>query len=203
VRASTTFTGPDPRVSSQPGYFPFYFAADTSEASTGVGDLLLRLKYAVKRSALADLGGGLTLSLPTGDRANFHGTGDTIVGGALYASRTYAERIQPHVNLGFVLDADKLHRSQVRYSAGADIRVLDWLTLDNDFLGRSDVTQPDRIDRPVLLQIERADRLQFSTGLKVAPPRRTAVLFFNALLPLNDQGVRADRILAFGVEGVF
>jgi len=28
-------------------------------------------------------------------------------------------------------------------------------------------------------------------------------VFFNALLPLNEAGLRADRILAFGVEAVF
>lgn len=77
-----------------------------------------------------------------------------------------------------------------------------WLTLNTDFLGRSDITRPDSIQQPVFLQIERADVLQFSTGLKVAPLRRTAA-FFNALLPLNEAGLRADRILAFGVEAVF
>ncbi len=212
VRASTTFTGPDARVSSEPTNF--FAAGQASEASTGVGDLLLRAKYVLTHDAPVDLAAGLTLSLPTGERQDFHGTGDTLVGAALYASRTYAERIEPHLNLSFVLNADKFDRSQVRYSAGVDVRLLDWLTLNNDFLGRSDVAQADAIDRPVFVQIERADVLQFSTGLKVAPPWRQTfrrrgppglpwVWFFNALLPLNDDGVRADQLFAVGFEAVF
>jgi hypothetical protein len=211
LRAHTTFTGPDPRVPSDDDFFDFNLNTSASETSTGVGDLLLRVKYVLVRDAPFDLAGGLTLSLPTGDRADFQGTGDTLVGAALYASRTYGERVQPHLNLSFVLDADKFDRSQVRYSLGADLRVFDWLTLNNDFLGRSDIAQGDEIARPVFVQLERADVLQFSTGLKIAPPWRVAirdrglpwVWFFNALLPLNDDGVRADVILAFGLEAVF
>ena len=172
-----------------------------------------RLKYVLAHDAIVDLAGGLALSLPTGNDEDFHGSGDTLVGAALYASRTYAERIEPHLNAAFVLNADKFDRSQVRYSAGADLRLLDWLTLNGDFIGRSDVARPDSIDRPVFLQIERSDVLQLSTGLKMAPPWRQTLgtpripglpwlWFFNALLPLNSDGVRADPTLTFGLEVV-
>jgi len=202
LRASTTFTGPDPRMPSNPQFFPFASSDHAAEASTGVGDLLLRLKYVLTRRGPADVAAGLMLSLPTGGGEDFHGTGDTLAGAAVYASHTYAERVEPHVNLAFVLDADKFDRSQGRYSAGADVRLFDWLTLNTDVIGRSDIARPDSIEQPVFIQIERADVLQFSTGLKVAPLRRTAV-FFNALLPLNEAGLRSDRILAFGIEAVF
>jgi hypothetical protein len=202
LRAATRFVGPDPRVPPNPSYFPYESADGATETSTGVGDLLLRLKYVLGRAALADVAAGLTLSLPTGQQSNFHGTGDTLVGGAVYASRTWAERVEPHVNLEFVLDADRFDRSQLRYSIGADLRLLRWLTLNSDFLGRSDVAQPDTIDRPVFVQIQRADVLQVSTGFKLALWGHTAV-FCNALLPLNSDGARADLIPAFGLEAVF
>ena len=211
LHASTTFAGPDPRAPNNPEYFAFHFNATDTATSTGVGDLLMRAKYVLTRDTPFDLAGGLTLSVPTGDRQDFQGTGDTLVGTALYASRTYAERVEPHLNAAFVLDADKFARSQVRYSAGADVRVFDWLTLNNDFLGRSDIEQPDTIQRPVFLQIERTDVLQFSTGLKLSPEHGVTVgsrglretFFFNAVLPLNRDNLRADRILAFGIEAVF
>ena len=66
----------------------------------------------------------------------------------------------------------------------------------------TNVTRPDSIDQPVFVQIERTDVLQFSTGLKVAFPARIAA-FFNALLPLNTEGLRSDRVLVFGIERVF
>jgi len=202
LRASTTFTGPDPRLPGTATSFPFHFSTSTSEAATGPGDLLLRLKYVLTRSGAADLAAGLTVSMPTGDRDNFHGTGDTLIGAAIYASHTYAERIEPHLNISFVADAAKLDRSQARYSAGVDLRTFDWLTLSTDFLGRSDITRPDSINRPVFLQVERADVWQFSTGAKVTPLRRTG-LFFNAILPLNEDGLRSNLVVTFGVEGVF
>jgi hypothetical protein len=202
LRASTSFVGPDPRVPPNPSYFPYASANGANEASTGVGDILLRLKYVLDRTALADVAAGLTLSLPTGERSNFQGTGDTLVGPALYASRTWAERVEPHVNLGFVLDADQFDRSQLRYSLGVDLRVTDWLTLNTDFLGRSDVAAADSIDQPVFVQSERSDVLQFSTGFKVALQPHAAV-FCNVLLPLNSDGARADVVPAFGVEAVF
>ena len=211
LHASTTFTGPDPRAPNNPEYFAFHFNATDTATSTGVGDLLMRAKYVVTRGTPFDLAGSFTLSVPTGNREDFQGTGDTLVGVAMYASRTYAERIEPHLNTAFVLDADKFARSQVRYSAGADVRLFDWLTLNNDFLGRSDIEQPDTIERPVFLQIERTDVLQFSTGVKLSPEQGFTVssrslretFFFNALLPLNRDNLRADRILAFGAEVVF
>lgn len=205
LRSSATFIGPDPRAPGNPSCpsCPFTITGQpASEASTGVGDLLLRSKYLITRNAPMDLAGGLTLSLPTGARADFHGTGDTLLGAALYASRTYAERIEPHINFSFVFDTNQFDRSQIRYSLGADVRIFDWLTLNNDFLGRSDITQPDQIDQPAFVQIGQSNVLTFSTGLKVAPFRRSTV-FFNALLPLNNDGVRADQAFIGGIEAVF
>ena len=202
LRADTTFVAPDPRAPPDPRFPQFSIGGSARQSSTGVGDLLLRLKYVFTRNLPVDLAGGLSLSIPTGERADFQGTGYTLIGTSVFVSRTYLDRIEPHLNLSFVLDADKFDRSQVRYSAGADVRLLDWLTLNNDFLGRSDVTQPDAVDQPVFLQIKRSDVFQYSTGLKAAPLPHF-VVFFNALLPLNDDGVRADQVLAAGVEGVF
>lgn len=162
----------------------------------------MRAKHILVRDSFVDVAAGASLSVPTGDRDDLQGTGDTLIAAALYGSQTYAERLEPHLNVSFVLDADKFDRSQVRYSLGADVRLLDWLTLNTDFLGRSDIAQPDSIDRPVFLQIERADVFQFSTGVKIAPSSRT-VLFFNALVPLNDDGVRPSQAFAGGVEVVF
>src|SRR5262245_38252023 len=60
-----------------------------SAESAGVGDLLLRAKYIVRRGAPADIALGLGLSLPTGSADNFQGTGTTRVLPALIASRVF------------------------------------------------------------------------------------------------------------------
>lgn len=203
LRASTTIYAPDPRVPPDPSYFTFTDEDRTTESHVGMGDMLLRMKYRFLEQAWVDLAAGGLLSLPTGSQANFQGTGDTLVGVALYASRTWARRVQPHLDLAFVIDANNLDRSQGRYSTGVDLRVFDWLTLNTDFLGSSDIAQPDSIPNPVFVQIERADVLQTSLGLKVALPQYNLVGFFNALLPLNADGVRADQLLAAGIEWIF
>lgn len=222
LRAATSFSGPDPRAPDDVHYSPYQDTGYANERSAGVGDLLLRLKYMLARRAPVNVAAGLALSLPTGNKSNFQGTGDTLVSPALYASGLYLDRVEPHVNLGFVVDADKFDRSQVRYSLGADVRVLAWLTLNNDFLGISDVARPDTVANPVFVQIERADVFQWSTGFKLAPPWREAlrtvpffrdipargsglpwVWFFDVLLPLNRDGLRSDHVFTFGAEAVF
>jgi hypothetical protein len=203
MRVKNTFIAPDPRVPPEPAFlYRFTDQGSTRETDEGIGDLLLRARYVLSRSGVADVAAGLGISMPTGSTDSLHGTGDVQITTALYVSRTYAERFQPHLNAGFLFDTEKFDRSQARYSAGADIRLTDWLTLNSDFLGRSDVADPDTVLRPVFVQIDRADVFQFSTGLKLAPLART-VLFFNALLPLNDEGVRSDLVLSLGVERVF
>jgi len=222
LRVATSFAGPDPRAPASPAYFPYALEQTASETSTGVGDLLLRAKYVLSRETPVDLAAGLTLSIPTGDAADFHGTGDTMIGAALYASHVYLTRVEPHVNLRFVLDADKFDRSEFRYSVGADVRLLDWLTLNNDFLGRSDIAASDTVGQPVFVEVGRADVFQLSTGFKMAPPwHRTLhdvpvlgdvpergvglpwAWYFNVLLPINHSGVRSDHIFTLGAEGVF
>lgn len=203
LRASTRFTGPDPRAPPREDFFSFAHESRVVETDEGIGDLLVRVRYLLARPQLADVAAGLALSIPTGSESSFHGTGDPLITPALYFSRLYRQRFQPHVNLGLLLNAGDAERSEVRYSAGADLRVFDWFTMNGDFLGRSEVARPDEVEQPVFLPAERRDVLQLSIGFKTAPFRRGPVLLFNTLLPLNDDGVRADVVLLFGIEAAF
>lgn len=203
LRAHSVFTAPDPRVPPDPRFFLNLTDALSAERrEEGLGDVLLRLKRSFGRIGRLDWASGASISIPTGSESDFHGTGDTELGVGIYASRTIEEIVQPHMNLSGVLNVDEPARSQLRYSLGVDWRVRDWLTLNADFLGRSEVAQPDSGSHHAFVQLERADTLQASLGFKIRPQRRVA-FFANALLPLNRDGMRADATLTVGLEASF
>lgn len=177
------------------------------EVDEGIGDILLRAKYLLDRTAYVDLASGAVLRLPTGDTESFHGTGDTELGASLYLSKVFADRLEPHLNAGFEVDLENPDRSRVRYGIGVDASP--WIaaaaaTLVVGVLGRSDLAQPEQIDRPVFAQVKRTDTVDLSTGLKLAlTSARRATAFVNSIVPLNDQGLRSAVIITAGVEYVF
>src|SRR5262249_22723508 len=87
-----------------------------SDAAEGPGDLLLRAKYVVRRGAPVDLALGLGLSVPSGRREDFQGTGRTFVEPMLIASRSFGRRLELFANAGADLDAERVERSIVRWA---------------------------------------------------------------------------------------
>jgi len=114
----------------------------------GIGDVLVRTKGTVFRSANAGLALGLDLRAPTGDEYDFLGSGAAGVRPFLALSFR-AGRVSPHVNGSFqwngssVLAGDvttgrkqKL-ANEIGYVAGADIGLTQKFTLAMDVLGLS------------------------------------------------------------------
>jgi hypothetical protein len=173
-------------------------SADAS--STGVGDLLLRAKYLIRRGAPVDLAAGVGLSLPTGNDDDFQGTGTTRVLPGLIASRTLAGRVELLANAGIDLNADDVDRSIVRWAAGATLTVRDGLALPVVFLGAHELSaQSDPIAVPFFFQIERNDLYDASVGLRWRFAD-AGVVSANALVPLNREGLRADVVPTAQVE---
>ena len=75
-----------------------------SDSATGLGDILLRAKYNVYRTATAAFAGALDLRLPTGDKDNLLGTGATQAHFFFIASGDYG-RFSPHVNFGYTFSS--------------------------------------------------------------------------------------------------
>ncbi len=198
---------PDPRLPqfTLPPGDPAAGTDDRSASATsaGVGDLLLRTKYVLHRGAPANLAAGLGLSLPSGRRDDFQGTGTTRVQPMLIASRTVRDRVELLANAGVDFDANDVDRSILRWAAGGTAAVAEPLTAAIVFLGRHELAaQSDRIRVPFFTQIERNDLFDFSAGLRW---RFTAagVISLNALIPLNRQGLRADVIPTAELEFTF
>ena len=169
----------------------------------GVGDVLLRAKYVLWRKWPADVAAGLGLSLPSGNQDDFQGTGTTRVQPALIVSRVIAQRFEPFFNLGVDLNADDVDRSVVRWAVGATGRIVEPLTAGLVFLGRHELAAPaDPIPAPFFSQIERSDMFDASAGLRYRFAE-SGFIAANAVVALNDQGVRADVIPTLEIEYAF
>ncbi len=174
-----------------------------SDSAAGVGDVLLRAKYLVRRGRPVDVALGLGVSLPTGDEDDFQGSGTTRVQPALILSRVVAGRIEPLLNVGMDLNADDVDRSVARWAAGATAEIVNRLTAAVVFLGRHELAaQADRIRSPFFFQIERSDIFDAALGLRWRFAEN-GVVSANALVPLNDQGLRPNVIPTVEVEYVF
>ena len=174
-----------------------------SDSAFGVGDILLRAKYILRRERPFDVAAGLGLSLPSGDVNNFQGSGTTRVQPTLIFSRIFADRFQPFVNIGMDLNADDAGRSVFRWAVGGTATVVGPLTAALVFLGRDELgAQADKIPRPFFFQIERNDIFDASIGFRWRFTD-SGVVALNALVPLNNDGLRPDVIPTVEVEYAF
>jgi outer membrane putative beta-barrel porin/alpha-amylase len=188
---------PDPRFPKfalPPGVqFPISVSS-ASDAAFGVGDLLLRAKYALLRSDYVDVAAGLGLSLPTGSQDNLAGRGTTEVQPTLIFSHVFAGRFEPLLNVGADYNADDVNRSVVRWAVGCTYQALDRLSLSVVFLGRNELAaQSDPIPTPFFFQIERNDIYDASVGMRWRFAD-SGFIGVNALVPLNSDGFRPDAI---------
>lgn len=115
-------------------------------SATGIGDVLVRAKGTVWKTAKAGLALGLDLRAPTGDEYDFLGSGAPGIR-PFFALSGRAGRVSPHVNGSFqwngssVLAGDvttgrkaKL-ANEIGYAAGADVGITQKFTFAMDILG--------------------------------------------------------------------
>jgi len=189
-----------------------------SGTAVGVGDILLRTKYQLPRWEWLRSALGMQLRLPSGDSANFQGTGDVELSPFLYLSTVLWDRVEPHMNLGIDFNASNVSQSQARYGAGVDVDVAPTVNLNLAYLGRSQfegtadaqdtefkhLHNGQIVTEPLLgLDFGRKDTSDLSFGVRFVVWKNLMV-FANGIYALNDSGLRNDTIIpAGGVEGTF
>lgn len=190
----------------------------TGESATGVGDLLLRLKYQLPRLDWLRSAAALQLRLPSGNEDDFQGTGSFEASPFLFASTILWDRVEPHANVGIDLRADDVARSQARWGVGVDVDVHPRVGLSLDFLGRNEfegsadadetsflhLTSAGVQQRPLLgLDFDRKDYYDLSFGVR-GVLFGNVMMFANVMRALNDDGLRNDSVIpAVGLEGTF
>src|SRR5262245_3127111 len=197
------------------------------DSAFGPGDLLLRAKYRFLDRNTWGLAAGLTLQLPTGDDADFQGTGEMFVMPSVVGS-WQSERFEAHGSFGVAIGASDLARSGVRYGVGGSFAVLKRLTLLTDFVGTSAFTDenvtffvPDprlvtirgefnppveasAIDGGTLFSttLPRTDVLDLAVGMKaiIVP---NLVCFMGVIVPLTQSGAHPAIIPTGGIQYEF
>ena len=109
--------------------------------AAGIGDIVVRAKYAFNPKSRAAFGVGFESRLPTGDASNLLGTGgvQTRVFGIASMNRG---RVSPHLNAGYTFSSpgalpDVTLPDEFGATAGFDVAVSPTMTMTFDVLGRT------------------------------------------------------------------
>jgi hypothetical protein len=200
----------------------------TSGSANGIGDVTVSFKQMVlgqdhNRLAAAI---GATFRFDSGDSLNYLGSG--ALGGSAYGLLEYRARLAPHFKLGYqwnnttkVLDLQtgttKRLPGGLQYAVGTDFRVNRQLTIAADLLGSQFVNTPYFTETtlqfnpapsassgvPSAFQLVTTPAntyttVNFSGGVKWSPLPHL-VLFGNALMQVNNQGLRSDVVPLGGI----
>ncbi len=189
--------------------------ASSAGSKTGIGDVAVRAKaelYQGQRvgfSALADV------RLPTGDKDNFTGGGETLVRALGVLSARWGD-FSPHLNLGGAYRSGDLQNNSLLGAIGFDQLMAPWATLAIDLatdtqLGASKLTLPPPAvyTTPVLRTVpltdvpdRRDNRFDLSLGGKFQTS--SGVRFIaNVLIPLADAGITPKALWTVGIERSF
>ena len=185
-----------------------------SGTSTGIGDILVRLKGTAVKSGSTAVGLLLDVRLPTGDEEDLLGSGAWGVKPVLIASWGRG-RVSPHLNAGYQWNGDSVLAGdiatkvkgdlpdQIFYAAGVDIGVSNAVTLVLDVLGQR-VSESPRLVRTnfttrtgeILPQVGFEQGSFFvhdaAVGLKLNLVGQL-LLDANVLIKLDDAGLR-DKV---------
>jgi len=115
-----------------------------SDSATGLGDVLLRAKYNVYRTATAAFAGALDLRLPTGDKDELLGTGATQAYIFGIASAEYG-RWSPHVNFGYTFSSGETSKLAVSDDT-AGTTTNNGQPIQNVELHEPDLSVPDELN---------------------------------------------------------
>jgi hypothetical protein len=194
-------------------------------SASGLGDLMIRLKVGVLRSATNGVALGCDVRLPTGDELNLLGTGAPGFQAFAIWSGTYFG-VSPHVNASYQWNGSSVlagnpatgesasFPDQVGYAVGADVSANGRLTLAFDLVGRY-VIDSERLQRQTFHALDGRSTfssigfardsfnlLSGSAGLKINLLQRLLV-DANLLFAVDSNGLRDKITPLVGVEYTF
>jgi len=134
-------TALEPTVHSFGGSNPDEQIYRLSGAASGLGDIVVRGKYAFTRGGPFGLAGAVETRLPTGDESNLLGTGGVQTKVFAIAS-VHRGPVSPHVNLGYTFSSNgalpgATLRDEIGATVGLDAAVSPRMTVSFDVLGRT------------------------------------------------------------------
>ena len=140
------------------------------------------------------------VTLPSGDKENFLGTGDLRLRAAFIASVS-GKRFSPHLNLGYEWNSGTTELSNVDYRGGLEVMASPRLTLAADIVGTVFPSAGDQFRARALDGQSLIGRsvIDGAIGVKWAVNGRS-VLVLNLLVPMNDAGIRPGSAITLGLQ---
>jgi hypothetical protein len=198
---------------------------DAHGSAFAPGDLLARAKQRLLHGGWGDVAAGLVVRMPTGNAADFQGTGTWELAPMLYAATPAITvggpvSVRGYANGGVDLDAEDVDHSEGRFGFGLDVGIGPHVTLATAVLGREPFAAPaspgffdlfrvnpqtNAVSRAPFLGLDRSRQsfYDLAVGGRIVLWRETVIGFANVLLPLDDGGFRSDAIPMVGVEAAF
>lgn len=200
---------------------PHYFGSAASPSTTatssidgsaiGIGDVGARLKVNLARMEQVALGVLADVRFPTGSQEDLLGTGSLGVRGMAIASGRWGS-FSPHVNAGYLYWAEDWLSSALVGIVGFDQLLTPWATLAVDVLSQwktgdpvIELPEPVQYDTPqrvaelTNIPDKGDDMLDASIGVRLNHDSGFRGII-NALVPLNDGGLRPSLVWTIGVE---
>jgi hypothetical protein len=156
--------------------------------ASGIGDVVLRTKYHVLRTADGGLASAVDIRLPTGDETQLLGAGGAQAKFLLIASDERG-RFGEHVNIGYTVARGEVAGNlaglrsaslpdEVNYSGGLDFVAGPRVTVNGDFVGRT-LRNAGRLD----VVSKGFQHRQFDQNGVALPSAMPATTFFNEFEP--------------------
>jgi hypothetical protein len=205
------FAQPSPHFFGTSSNPVFTAGAGLSGTSTGIGDIAARVKINLGGS---DRGIGLLTEarFPTGDENEFLGSGEYALRFLGVASARYGN-FSPHLNAGYLWRSGESLTDAVLTTAGFDQLLAPWATLAVDLIGqwqanKNPLTLPptvhfslpnQRTANPTNIPARPDNILDGSLGFKFLT-HGGITLITNAVIPLNNGGMRGNLVWTAGAE---
>jgi hypothetical protein len=178
-----------------------------NDTAFGPGDILLRTKYRLPDWAGLAWATFFTLRLPSGNSGNFQGLGAVTLTPGVALTRPIGPN-DVHANLAFEVNAGDLSQSRVRYAIGATVQALPRLALLFDVIGSSGIAADHfslatpGISMPVSGSVPRTDLVDLAPGVRITVTRHV-LIHLDAIIPLTQDGIRANVVPTGGIEATF
>lgn len=197
-------TSSDPRLTA---------GARMSGTETGLGDIAARIKVNLGGSEKAAFGLLTEARFPTGDEERFLGTGETAVRVLGIASARYGT-FSPHINGGYLYRTGNTITDAIVATIGFDQLVSSRVTFAADLIsqfqvGTNPLVLPGRVNftvpplqrsvRPTNIPNRDDDIIDGSVGFKFLTGAGVTIVT-NALVPLNNGGIRGNLVWTTGLE---
>lgn len=187
-------------------------ATDASGNSSGLGDIVGRIKINLGQSSRFGAALLTDVRFPTGDADNLLGSGSTSLRALGVASAQFGS-FSPHVNVGYLARGGEFQSDAIVARLGFDNLMTSWATFAAELLsewqvGENPITLPgdiiftapfERRVASVSIPQRRDDILNAAMGFKFNV-RGPMVIVTNIMMPLLSSGLQPDYFWTLGLE---